>query len=410
MSKKGNYAWPVTSINREDMIVFDEWFEKNKHSISDKTIVIWGAGIRGTEFKILFDRKGMCNIQFTDINSQKWGGDINGTPIIPLENAYSLVESKKAVILISTENSESIESELLSRDYVEGRDFFCVKSNLYSLYVKEFQRTYSGDVLIMGDCEFTKISLHDNNILNLSEMLKEKIGENKCKVLAMHGMGLRSHYNVLKMQIKSGLIPKILVIMINLDTLTGKQHLLPRSQHEELLLSIYKLQPNGDEEFKDYLQEVHVRTKNIQVEFKTEKKKTEDEQLQDLKARNYFKVNYLYKLDLQNEGIQYLKKILEIAQKNNVKVIPFIPPVNYEYGTKLFGNYFVEKYEENVNKILMFVAQFNCSLLDLSFELTSQMFAETNTPDETANEYGRQLITEQILKKIEEFEDEEKCN
>lgn len=201
------------------------------------------------------------------------------------------------------------------------------------------------------------------------------------------------------MQIKSGLIPKILVIMINLDTLTGKQHLLPRSQHEELLLSIYKLQPNGDEEFKDYLQEVHVRTKNIQVEFKTEKKKTEDEQLQDLKARNYFKVNYLYKLDLQNEGIQYLKKILEIAQKNNVKVIPFIPPVNYEYGTKLFGNYFVEKYEENVNKILMFVAQFNCSLLDLSFELTSQMFAETNTPDETANEYGRQLITEQILKK-----------
>ena len=60
----------------------------------------------------------------------------------------------------------------------------------------------------------------------------------------------------------------------------------------------------------------------------------------DAKSKVYFRVNYLYELDVETEGIQYLKKIIQLARENNIKVIPFVPPVNYELGGKNFRSGF----------------------------------------------------------------------
>ena len=82
-------------------------------------------------------------------------------------------------------------------------------------------------------------------------------------------------------------------------------------------------------------------------------------------------------------------------------MVPFIPPVNHRYGEKLFGDIFAKRYGENVTKIRIVVEEQGYNLLDLSYILSSAMFAEENTPDETANELGRRSVAEKIISEIE---------
>lgn len=395
-----NFAWPVTSVNREDLICFEKWYEREGMRLKNKSVIIWGAGIRGTEFSLFFEKKGYTNVVFTDSNESKWGGNVNGFPIIPPNEAFICVNDQKAFFLISTENSDEIEKELINQGYKKYSEYFVLKTDLYKRYLQEFKREYSKNILVMGDCEFSTISLKDIDTSNLAEMLKTYLGGERCKVLAMHGMGLRSHYHILKTQLMKGMIPNILVIMVNLDTLTGKQHLLPRSQHEELLHQVYENAGIYDKEFEEYLVEVHERTKNIQVEFSTKKVNANIAQ-QEIKAKNYFRINYLYNLNIETEGIRFLIKILDLARANQMKVIPFIPPVNYEYGKKLFEADFSKKYNVNITKIREVVESQGYDLLDLSYILSAKMFAEENTPDETANEYGRMSVAKEIVSAIE---------
>ena len=375
MEQKINFAWPVTSSSKEEYVAFCEWMTAHKTMLESNEIAIWGAGIRGTEFSLFFKRTNYTKIFFVD---------------------------SKVKILISAENSKEIEEFLEEDGYKKEEDFFTVRSNLYEKYVEEFIRPYTRDVLIMGDCEFSKISLEDTDMRNLAEMLKDELGERRAKVLAMHGMGLRSHYNLLHTQIAMGMIPKILVIMINLDTLTGKQHLLPRSQHEELLRMVYEKAHVDSKEYEEYLEIVHERKKNLQAEFFTTNKFGKRDVPSDAKSKVYFRVNYLYELDVETEGIQYLKKIIQLARENNIKVIPFVPPVNYELGERIFGADFNKRYAKNVNKIDSIVRENDLELLEMSYSLKQNEFAQPDTPDETANDAGRKKVAEILCRKIEE--------
>lgn len=383
-----NFAWPVTSVDKGDYIAFCNWFDEHRNMLSENQIIIWGAGIRGTEFALFLKQKNFTNILFTDSNRQKWGGYIDEFPIISPDE---ISNEKARKILISTENSETIEKELETRGYYREQDFFTIKTYLYEKYVSEFQRKYGSRYLFMGDCEFSTIAISDTDYSTLSELLQERLGKENTKVLAMHGMGLRAYYNIFMAQVASGMKPESLLVMVNLDTLTGMQHLLPRSQHAELIKMIYDITPDAPEEFKEYLQIVNERSKKIQVEFFTAQSGKE-KATTEAKSKNYFRLNYLYRLNPEVEGLIYLDKILREALQMGIKVLPFIPPVNYELAQMLFGEKFRCRYDENIRKIQKIVQNRGCDLLDLSYSLTADMFAEPTTPDETANDRGRKKL------------------
>lgn len=403
MKEPINFAWPVTSSNREDYEAFCNWLNKNKEIIKEEQLAIWGAGIRGTEFSLFLKKNNLVNIIFVDNNEQKWGGLIDEFPIISPEELYQKMANYKIRILISTENSSEIECQLLERGYKRDLDFFVIKSNLYKKYIDEFKREYSRDILILGDCEFSKISLKDKDLINLGEMIKKSCGEECTKVLAMHGMGIRAYYNILHAQIARNMKPKLLVIMINLDTLTGRQHLLPRSQHTELMQEIYDITDTRDSEFEEYIKIIYDRSHNNQAEFFVNK--SIDGSKMEAKARNYFKLNYMYKLDENIEGLQYLNKLFEEAKRDKIEVIPFVPPVNFTLARKLLGEKFEISYTENIEKIRKIVESNQLKLLDMSYCLGADMFAEPDTPDETANEIGRKVINHMLYKEIKDMID-----
>lgn len=399
--ERKNFSWPVTAMNREDYEAFCLWFGQNEERLKDHQLVIWGAGIRGTGFSILLREKGFLNFIFVDGNPEKWGGCIDAFDIISPEQLEAERKDKQRIILISVENSAAIEQQLDAKGYRKGTDYFLAKTTLYSDYVEEFLRPYGQDALVMGDCEFLTMSIRDTDRSSLKDKLFERCGQSGTKILAMHGIGLRAEYNIYRGQTVNGMKPKRLVIMINFETLTGKQHLMPRSQHLELMEELLAAQKNPTGEFAEYVRLAEQRSKNLQMEFFTGEENTEI--FSEIKARNYMRLNYLYDLDVQTEGIEYLIRILEESAAEGVNVLPFIPPVNYELGRRIFGDVFDKKYRRNVEKVEEVVTSRGFRLLDLSYVLKSDLFSTPLTPSETANSAGRERLADLLYCAIQEM-------
>ncbi|RKJ51497.1 hypothetical protein D7Y09_14375 [bacterium 1XD42-1] len=396
-----NFSWLVTSIEQADYIAFCQWYQQNQERLKTHQLVIWGAGIRGTTFSLLLKEREFYNIIFVDTNPQKQGGYIDEFPIISPEELEQWRRKQNTLILVSPENSGEIQAELKAKNYQENKDYFLAESGEYEAYIKEFLRPYSQDTLIMGDCEFSTISMIDVEHSTLQEMLFQRCGLDKTKILAMHGMGLRAEYNIFHAQILQGMKPKRLVIMVNFDTLTGKQHLLPRSQHSELLKQLLSVQKNPDQEFIEYVNLTEERSQKLQMEFLGGSKYTKE--LSEVRTRNYFKLNYLYNLNIETEGIVYLIRILKEARAEGINVLPFIPPVNYQLGKRLIGNMFCQKYECNVEKVRQVIEAENFYLLDLSYCLDATLFATEMTANETSNSKGREKIADLLYEEIQEM-------
>jgi len=404
-----DFAWPVTAISKENYFAIMKCVKEQDELFSKNTILIFGAGIRGAEIAVILKNEGYSNIVFTDNNSEKWGGAIDGAPIISVEEALS--KRNEVVYLISVEEGEPICRQLKKAGLIFGKDFFFPRPNLYQRFMNEFKREMHGEILVMGDCMFEVISFDDKMKDSLTEIMQKKLGYENVKLLTMHGMGLPTFYHVLKAQINNGMVPSTFVVMLNFETLTGKQHLLPRSQHTELVKQIVCISNDPTGELHEYEKVVEERVKNVQAEFFTTNKFSSNKvsnnkkgQISDNASKVFFKLNYLYKLDPEMESIQYLKKIMNLAHEYNFKVLAFVPPVNYERGIELFGDRFEVAYNHNLEILKNIVRDGGFVLLDLSHICTKELFAHTTTPDETTNYLGRDKVADYICDEIARLE------
>ena len=400
-AERKNFAWPVTSMDQENYDGFFAWFTQNRALLSNHRLYIWGAGIRGTSFGILLREQGVHDFTFVDSNPEKWGGFIDEAPIISPEELEAVRTAEKQIILISVENSRGIQRELDAKGYLENHDYFAIETDAYTVYVQEFLRPYGNHLLIMGDCEFTTISIKDTRHDSLREKLYRRFGKERVKILAMHGMGPRAEYNIFHALIAQGMKPERLALMVNFDVLTGKQHLLPRSQHAELLNMLLEAQKNPSEEFQDYVKLTQERSKNLQMEFFTGPESAEG--LSDAKARNYIRLNYLYNLDTASEGVRYLEKLLDEAASEGVKTLAFLPPFNYQMAERLMGDAYQARYKNNQEKIHRVIDAHEARLLDMSFDLSSDLFSTPDTVSETSNDAGREIVADLLCRAIEEL-------
>lgn len=412
MNEIRNYAWPITSISKENYDAIVTCVRSHDDLFSVKDIVIFGAGIRGTEISVILESIGYTNIIFTDNNREKWGGVIDKYPIISVTEALNMRDG--AVYLISVEEGEPICGQLSEAGLEQDKDFFFPRPNLYQRFMDEFKRKMRDEVLIMGDCMFEVVSFGDANKDSLTEIMQQKLCYDKVKLLTMHGMGLPSFYHVLKAQLNCGMKPEIFVVMLNFETLTGKQHLLPRSQHTKLIREVRESSPDPDGELEEYARLTEVRVKNVQAEFFTSdkfsaKKKESNNRgvISDSASKVFLKLNYMYRLNPEIESIQYLIKIMKISKERGFRILPFVPPVNYERGMELFGDKFEEAYQYNYKILESVVSSEGYRLLDLSHICTKEQFADVTTPDETTNYEGRLLVADGICREIERIRGEE---
>lgn len=396
MEKVVNFAWPVTTLCKYDYKALKECVEENSTILRQTQIVIFGAGIRGTSFSILLQKFGYRNIIFTDNNSNKIGGFINEFPIV----SYDEIKNRKDIIVInSVENGFSINNQLKNDGFVENVNFFYIENHLYELYLQEFKKVINTDTIVMGDCGITDISKEDSDYTNLGELLKNQLG-NETKILAVHAMGMRAFYHILKAHIENIEVPRKVVIMANFETFTGKQHLLPRSQHARLIEMVSNCVNNQDAELYEYVRIAKERFENFKVDYFGSSQSALNQMSRERNDRIVIRMNYMYELKEDNECIVYMKKVVGLCKKNNIKILFFIPPVNYMYAEELYGSKFTEKYESNVDKMKEIVAKYDADLLDLSYLLGQDKFADIHTIDETTNYEGRKAVADEIVKRV----------
>lgn len=402
MGGKKNYAWPITAISKENYQVIVDCIQSNS-IFRERKILIFGAGIRGAEIAVIMQTLGLSDIVFTDNNSDKWGGLVDTHPIISVEEAFRLRGSVAAII--SVEEGSDICGQLEAAGFVKDQDYFYPLPDLYERFISEFKRPMQNKTLVMGDCMFEVVAFGDENKDSLTEMFHQKLGYDNVKLLTMHGMGLPAFYHVFKAQINMGFKPKTFVVMLNFETLTGKQHLLPRSQHTKLMKAVSELSPDPDGELKKYYQLTQERVKNVQAEFFTTDKFSAGHNyagmISDSASRVFFKLHYMYELDTNIESLVYLRKIMKMGEEQGINIIPFVPPVNYERGTELFDAEFESAYSKNLKKLAELVKNGGAELLDLSHICVKEEFAHVTTPDETTNYAGRCKITDAICKAVE---------
>ena len=396
-----DFTWPVSTMTEPEYREFSNMLLKNQEYIANKKIYIFGAGIRGNMFMMYLERHGHLIEGFIDNDMSKVGGWINQYPIISFEDIKKK-NLEHLYIIVSIESYEDIKKQLQVINMSENKDFFFLESPLYKIYVKEFFARKRTKYLILGDCLFSQVGLEDSDYTTLGNMLKSKLGKDETKLLSMHGMGMPSFYHMFRLQIKLGMKPELVLLAVNMVMFAGKNNQLPRAQHPVLLETIKQHIEETDGEYNKYVEVARNRFNKFNTDIFTTSQKTHRNRVSDNVIKLHFKMNHMYKLDLENEGIEYLIKIIDLARNNNIKCVPFIPPVNYIKGREIFGEKFANAYEANTSLVKNVLNQKGIEILDLSYICGKAEFACKDTPNELLNDKGRkkevQQITEYIIK------------
>jgi len=108
----------------------------------------------------------------------------------------------------------------------------------------------------------------------------------------------------------------------------------------------------------------------------------------------------MYDLSEDHRFIRSLKKIIEIADKTNIKLYVYITPIDFEGGTKYVGSDFAEQTKNNTKKICAILEINNLPCLNLAFDLDSGYFDFDEFPNEHLNEQGRKYVADKLKESI----------
>ena len=140
-------------------------------------------------------------------------------------------------------------------------------------------------------------------------------------------------------------------------------------------------------------------SQNLQMEIFTGPEKTQP--VTDAKARNYFRLNYLYNLNIQTEGLEYLRKFFSGPVKISICKfwLRLFATCTYSSNSGEGG------YGDNVKKVRELVEAAKLHLLDLSYSLDASLFSTPTTVTETSNSSGREKVADLLYAAIQEMSD-----
>ncbi len=383
-----DFSWPVEAFNELEYKKFKHIINEVEQHLNTKQIYIFGAGIRGCCFLKFCDMRNLKISGFIDNDPNKKGGCIGEYSIYSFDEVFD--KGKKIYVIISAETYLPIAEQLEKKGLVREIDYIFIEPCLYNSFIDKFFCEKKNEYLFFGDCIFSQVAVGDSDFRSLETMIYDELGRNNVKVLGMHGMPIRTFYHLCRIQISMGYIPKKVILAVNTVMFTGKKNQLPRAQHTVLLQQIQERLQYDDKEFADYVQLTKERTNRFQTDAFVESDRNirnrNSSRISELRMR----LNYIYDLDQNEEGVVYLKKIAALCVKNGIELVPFLPPVNYEYGTKLFGDIFERKCENNAKILKQILKDVNdIELVDAGHLLNRDEFASCNTINEISNYNGR---------------------
>lgn len=352
------------------------FIEDHNEILSNRRIIIYGAGTQGCcLFKIL-KKFGYNNIFFADNDPKKWNKKIDDHVIVSPKSVK--VCKGEDIFLCPSENNGSIINELKSSGLEENVDFFNLHYILsdYKDIIKNLNESKDDYSLLMMGCSASPLILSDNGEASaLGDIIKEKIFDNSTKLYTLRGISMRLYYQLICIEIqKTKKYPKFLVMYYQINTassdalksFTPSMYMQIQSLCDQLLL----LAPNDKElqEYKKINDELLLCSKQRAVEIKNN---TTASTIKDI-----YELKYNYTVDENDESIVYAKKILNIMNRNNVPVVILIPPVDFMTAKEVCDENFFIMYKELKEKINYYLREFKYEYIDLSFIANTDCFVK----------------------------------
>lgn len=117
-------------------------------------------------------------------------------------------------------------------------------------------------------------------------------------------------------------------------------------------------------------------------------------------TKNQFILKYMYSLDDGHRKVKSMLRIVQLLAKNNIKVLFYLTPIDYQEGERCLPGRFKERMSHNIFFLKSLLSKEN--LIDLSLDLTSDYFAWKNkgSVNEHMNQAGRRYVAKKLAEKI----------
>ncbi len=383
-----------TTIQKSYYSFLDSFIKEHLNMLLHTRVFIFGAGIRGTNLLCILKLYDVQDIFFVDNNPQKQGTEIDGCHVLSFSEANSYME--KHIFLCPIENGKEILRQLALTGRSENVDYFNLDFQFtdYLDIIEDIKYPVPDYSLAFGSCELSSNILGNKFTVSLGERLKKEILPMNCKLCTLPGFSPAMNYYIIKKAIEVNISqPGLLFLTMEISScspyeplMLGKQNYI---QHQLFVKELIKLEPY-DNELSDYLQLIQERFKR----YITGNSLMHSDDFEDIRRRVY-KLKYNYNIREDDESVIYTKKILELANRNNIPVILFFPPIDYKCAETVCGVEFTTKYKLIIKSIQSFIANFSYRCIDASFIARSDNFVQQmNSPDISPflNEKGQNLL------------------
>jgi hypothetical protein len=342
-------------------------------------------------FLVLLEQTGIKDFLFCDSNESFHGCTVKGHDIISPQVLYNSPDDY--IVVVTPQDDEEIVNSLQDHGFINKKNFYAFGNAVYRLFIEEFKnKTLEGELLLLGDCNFLSSSLHEENKMTLTELLRAEITL-PIRALNLPAINFRAIYHILKLQIKAKHIPKYIIFSLDITQLNGVQHLMPGSQHVKLFMELRKYTNDGEFlAYADLLEQRHKKFNKFSFSRKTSGENS-------FASNNlYIKTKYMYQKDFKkSEEFFYLKELLCLAESNNIIAIPVMMPVNFERCRYYCGILFDKLFVNNCTMIKQELKKTK-NILDLSYLLGTGYFNDNTTFDEAPSYDGRKKTCESIAK------------
>lgn len=105
---------------------------------------------------------------------------------------------------------------------------------------------------------------------------------------------------------------------------------------------------------------------------------------------------YMFSLNRQHRKLKSMVEIAKILTQNNIKIIFYITPIDYETGEKYFPGQFLKRLTHNTQLIRSVLDAEGVEVLDISADLTSKYFTWDLYPNEYLKQKGRKYVARRI--------------
>jgi hypothetical protein len=279
---------------------------------------------------------------------------------------------------------------------------------------------HDANVIYFGDSTITSYALFEENKDFISTMLKNIQPDQTIGRISYPAYHMDIFLEYARYIVNQEHLPQTVIIPINLRSFSPGWDLKPSYQFEK---EVRFLQQNNDlfvqafdvplSIFRWYEPEITQQTFETMPVYKGLQKVGTVEEFErvfseDSTLLNKEKIliyNYLYNLSPEHRKLQSLVQLVDVYRANNIDVILYITPIDYQFGESLLGEQFTEQVTQNTTLIASMVEGKDVVFLDLSFDLTSEFFGWHEYPNEHLNENGRFFVAEKLSQELDHLKD-----